>query len=378
MSQKPTVIFVVTEDWAFLSHRLPMARAARDMGCKVIVAARDNGNGAKIEEEGFRFVPIPMKRRSTNPFSELRTVWALVRLFRNEQPDIVHNVALKPILDGSLAARFTRRCHIINTFAGMGAIFIGEQRKGLRALLIHAFRWLMRPPNVHVIVQNEDDQEMLEQLGVINKERTTLIRGSGVDMDIYSQAPEPDELPAAVMVSRLLWDKGVGEFVEAARLLKTQGVDVRMVLVGTPDPSNPRSVPEEQVRHWRQEGIIEWQGHRTDIADLWAQSHIAVLPSYREGAPKSLLEAAACGRPIITTDTPGCRQMVDDGENGILVPTRNATALADAIARLVDDSELRASMGAAARRKVEEQYSSAIVADAIKKLYARLLASRPA
>ncbi len=375
MNGKPKVIFVVTEDWAFLTHRLPMARAARDMGCEVVVAARDNGVGAvrKIEEEGFHFKSIRMNRRRTNPIAELGTVWALIRLFRRERPDIIHNVALKPILDGTLAARFAPRCQVINTFAGMGSIFIGEDRRGLRSFLIRAFRWLMNPVNVHVIVQNEDDEGLLLGLGVARKERITLIRGSGVDTEKHPQIKEVGGTPVAVMVSRLLWDKGVAEFVEAARLLKRRNIDVRMTLIGDPDPSNPRSVPENQVRLWHQDGIIEWQGHRNDIVDVWSQSHIAVLPSYREGTPKSLLEAAASGRAIVTTDVPGCRQLVDDGMTGLLVPARNAGALADAVASLATDPKTRKKFGEAARRKVIEEFSSRVVAAETQKLYKKTL-----
>lgn len=375
MEKAPKVIFVVTEDWAFLSHRLPMARAAKDMGCDVVIAARDNGHTQAVEDKGFRFIPIPMNRSGTNPIKELRTVWALAKLFWKERPDIVHCVALKPILDGSLAARCAPVGNVINTFAGMGSIFIGEERRGMRLFLIRAFRWLMRSEKVHVVVQNEDDEEMLTGLGIAQSARTTLIRGSGIEMEMYSSSAEPEGIPVAVMVSRLSWDKGVQEFVDAARVLKERGVGVKMTLVGAPDPSNPRCVPEETVQAWQTEGVIDWQGHRNDILKVYTDAHIAVLPSYREGTPKSLLEAAACGRAIITTDVPGCRQMVEEGKSGLLVPPRDGHAIADAIERLAKDPELRISFGRNARERITRLYSSEVVAQGIKSLYTRLLAS---
>ncbi|MCW8951578.1 MAG: glycosyltransferase family 4 protein, partial [Rhodospirillales bacterium] len=367
-----------TEDWYFLSHRLPAARAARDMGCDVTVITRIGNGRAAIETEGFRVIPLGMERKGKNPFAEIGVISSLVGLYRRERPELVHHVALKPILYGTIAARIARVPKIVNAFAGMGFAFIAESGSGrfFRTILEVAFRFLMRAPNVHLIVQNEDDRAMFHNLEIGSASRTHLIRGSGVDTGRFSSSPEPGGNLVAALVGRMLWDKGVGETVAAARILKQRGNPVRIVLVGTPDPANPRSIPESTLREWHDEGIVEWRGRVEDIPALWAQAHIALLPSYREGLPKSLLEAAACGRPMIAADVPGCRELVKDGENGLLVPVRDAEALADAIAKLADNSALRRELGQAARQTVEGEYSETSVADRITALYRSLLPAR--
>ena len=362
------------EDWAFLSHRLPMARAARDSGFDVVVATRVSQHRAEIEAEGFRVVHVNFDRGGMNPFTEIRTVIALVCLMRREKPDIVHNIALKAILDGSLAELCSPVRHVVNSFTGMGAVFTGDSGFGLlRTILISAFRLLMRCANTHVIVQNDDDRAQLSSLGIGTSERTIKICGSGVDTKAFAPSPEPDGPVTVTMVSRLLWDKGIGELMAAAQTLHDRGSDVRFVIVGTPDPENPKSVDKETYNRWQQEGIVEFQGHRTDIAAVWAQSHIAVLPSYREGMPKSLLEAAACGKPMITTAVPGCRALVEHGVNGVLVPARDAISLADAIETMAADQEARHRMGRAARTMIEQHYADTIIMKQISDLYERLV-----
>lgn len=368
------ILFLVTEDWAFLTHRLPMARAARAAGAEVVVASRTGAATARIRELGYRVVPVAIDRGSLNPLRELATVARLVAILRRERPDILHNIALKPILDGTLAARFAPVPRVIDTFAGMGAVFIAEDGGLLRRFLIAMFRWLLRAPSVTVMVQNEDDRRLLQEFGIGCEGRTVLVPGSGVDVETFSPAPEPDGTVTATFVGRLLWDKGVGELVEAARILKNRGVALRIRCVGLPDPANPRSVNEDEVHRWVRAGLIDWQGYCADIDQVWAESHIAVLPSYREGLPKSLLEAAACGRPLVATDVPGCRALVRDGENGLLVPVREAAALADALQRLAEDAALRARLGAAARADAETLYADAAIETQTAELYRRLLA----
>ena len=362
------------EDWAFLSHRLPMARSARDSGFDVVIATRVSKHLPEIEAEGFRVVHMDFRRGDMNPFTELGTVIALIRLMRREKPDIVHNIALKAILDGSLAAMVSPVGYVVNSFTGMGAVFTGNLGLGLlRAILTNAFRLLMRRNNTRVIVQNDDDQAQLAALGIGRPSRTTKICGSGVDTTTFQPSPEPPGPVTVTMVSRLLWDKGISELMEAAQKLRDRGAAARIVIVGTPDPENPKSIDEATFMRWRSEGLVEFQGHRTDIAQVWAQSHIAVLPSYREGLPKSLLEGASCGRPMIATNVPGCRELVLDGINGLLVPARDAIELANAIEGLSTDSTLRKKLGTEARRLVEQKYSDNVIKHETIKLYSELL-----
>jgi glycosyltransferase involved in cell wall biosynthesis len=370
MTKKPKIIFVVNEDWAFMTLRLPMAKAALAMGGEVIVATRVNEHRAVMEDMGFRVAHVPFERGGINPFKELSVVWQLARLFRAERPDIIHTIALKAILDGSIAALAVPKATVINTFTGMGAVFIGSSGLGLvRKFLISAFHLLMGRNKAHVIVQNKDDLVLLLELGIARAQRTVLIAGSGVNMQEFPVTPEPTGTPVVTMVARLLWDKGMGELVSAAKLLVERGCEVKIQVVGDPDPQNPQSVDETTLQGWKTEGVVDFLGHCTDIATIWKNSHIAILPSYREGLPKSLLEAASCGRALIATDVPGCRELVIDGENGLLVPARDAKSLADAIERLVNDAELRVELGVGARKSVENSYADTVVMAAVRKLY---------
>ncbi|MCH8035744.1 MAG: glycosyltransferase family 4 protein [Proteobacteria bacterium] len=306
---KPVLLYLVTEDWYFWSHRLPIARAARAAGWEVLVATRVAEHGERIRREGFRLLPIGLRRRSLAPWREVAAIAELARLYRRERPDLVHHVAMKPVLYGSLAAALAGVPAVVNALAGMGYVFTssGVKARLLRPLIRTAFRWLLDRPNSRLILQNPDDIAAMTGAamtgatvakGTVTAERVALIRGSGVDIQIFRPREEPEGTPVAVMVSRMLWDKGVGELVEAARLLRRREVPLRVVLVGPPDPDNPASIPERQLRDWDASGDIAWWGERSDIAEIWAKGQIAVLPSHREGLPKSLLEAAACGRPM--------------------------------------------------------------------------------
>ncbi len=373
---KPVILYLVTEDWYFWSHRLPIARAARDAGWEVLVATRVENHGEQIEREGFRLIPIKMRRRSLAPWREFAAVAELIRIYRRERPDLVHQVAMKPVLYGSLAAALTGVPAIVNALAGMGYVFTSSAVKArlLRPLIKKAFRWLLDHANARLILQNPDDVAAMSA-GTVAPNRIVQIRGSGVDTTAFAPAPEPSGTPVAVMVSRMLWDKGVGELVEAARLLQRRGVPLRVVLVGSRDPENPPSIPERQLRDWDASGDVAWWGERSDVANIWANCHIAVLPSYREGLPKSLLEAAACGRPLVATDVSGCREVVRDGATGLLVPPRDARALADALERLARDRDLRRRMGAAARDLVTREMSEQVVVAQTVALYRSLAPS---
>jgi len=364
------LLFLVSEDWYFCSHRLPIARAARDAGAEVIVATRVRDHAEPIKAEGFRLIPLELSRSGRNPIRDLRTLAALIRLYRRERPDIVHHVALKPALYGSIAAWATGVPAMVNAFAGMGFVFIsnGVFARLLRPVIATLFRVLLNRESSRVVVQNPDDRALFEgRIGVAAR-RIVVIRGSGVDIDDFHPTAPPPGTPVAVCVARMLWDKGIGELVAAARLLRGRGVDIRIRLVGPVD-DNPASITPAQLDAWRAEGIVEIAGPSRDIAGEYARAHIAVLPSYREGLPKSLLEAAAAGLPLVATDVPGCREVCRDGETGLLVPARNAPALADALARLALDAELRERQGAAARRAAETEFAEAIVVAQTMALY---------
>lgn len=351
---RPKLLFFVTEDWYFCSHRLPLAIAARDAGFEVSVATRVNAHAEAISREGIRLIPLKLSRGGKNPLREWRTLWALFRILRNEKPDILHNVAVKPVLYGSLTARLAGTSRVVNALAGLGHLFaIQERASFLRNVVKLAFRFLLRGHG-RVIVQNPDDLQLLESSGAILKGQATLIRGSGVDLSRFAPSPEPPGTPIIVFAARLLWDKGVQEFVEAAKNLKKEGIEGRFVIVGAPDDENHAAIPSEQLADWAAEGMIECWGHRTDMAEILAGAILFCLPSYYgEGVPKVLLEAAASGRPLITTDMPGCREVVEDGVNGLLVQPRDIEGLTVAIKRLLSDSALRARMGQASRQRAE-------------------------
>ncbi len=354
--KRPKLCFFVTEDWYFVSHRLPLAVAARDAGYDVCVATRVRKHGDVIRNAGLRLLPFENDRSGVNPLAELATLVRLIRLWRRERPDVVHHVAMKPVLYGSIAARFARTPNVINALAGMG--WLVNSRTGFISRLKPTVRWflgrLLRTGTV--IVQNPDDASLLAQLGV-PAWRIVRIAGSGVDLQRFHPRPGPHGPPVVVLPARLLWDKGVGEFVAAARLLLERGVRARFVLAGSPDPANPSSVSAAQIRKWVDEGIVEAPGWIEDMPSLLGASSIVCLPSsYGEGIPKCLIEAAAAGLPIVTTDAPGCREIVRTEDNGILVPAKDERSLALALERLIADPQLRARMGARGRVRAEQEF----------------------
>jgi glycosyltransferase involved in cell wall biosynthesis len=365
------VLFLVTEDWYFWSHRLPAARAAREAGFAVHVAAREGEHGARIRGEGFDFHPLGLKRGSLSPLSEAAALLELIRLYLALRPEVAHHVALKPVIYGSIAARVAGVPAVVNAMAGLGAVFIAG---GARAAAVKAaFRLALPKTGTRMIFQNEDDRCVFVDAGIAPKERTTLIRGSGVDLEAFKPAEEPAGPPLVVLPARMLWDKGVGEFVEAARRLRARKSPARMALVGPRDPDNPAAISQAQLDDWGKEGIVELMGPRADMPAVLASAAIVCLPSYREGLPKALLEAAAAGRPMIAADVPGCREITRHGETGLLVKARDAGALAEAIEKLAADKPERARMGRRAREVAQAEFSDAEVAKRTLALYRELL-----
>jgi len=369
----PRLLYVVTEDWFFLSHRLPMARAAQAAGFEVHVATNVTDGAAAIAREGFVLHPVHFARGRLAPLATLATIRALRQLHRRIVPDLVHHVALQATILGSLAA-LGRPVARVNAITGLGYSFISESLKAriVRAAIGTLLRFLVDRRRSVALVQNPDDRALLRDLGIAAG-RIVLVPGSGVDVDRLEPTPEPPGPITLGFVGRLLDDKGIHVLVDAQRLLRAKGLAVDLLIAGTPDPANPASVSQAQAEAFGREPGITWLGHVDDIATVWARAHIAVLPSRREGLPKSLLEAAACGRPMVATDVPGCREIAIAGETGLLVRPDDPAALAAAIETLAQDRELRARFGRNARQLAERRFAADAIGRATVEIYILLL-----
>lgn len=374
------LLFLVTEDWYFCSHRLPVARAARDGGFEVLVATRVREHGDRIRGEGFRLCPLAWRRRGDGALGALRALLAIAKLYRRERPDIVHHVALKPVLFGGLALRLAfpasrRRPATIAAVAGLGSEMSGAT--GAAGLARRALGWALRHAADRVIVQNPEDGRALAALGVPSM-RIDLIRGSGVDTAHYAPLPEPEGPDMAVaLVGRMLRSKGVPDAVAAVRRLRSEGLPVTLLLAGPSDPDNRDSLGDAELRAIGAEPGIERLGNVADVREVWRRAAIALFPStYGEGVPKALLEAAACARPIVATDMPGCRDIARPGESGMLVPPHDVAALAEAIAALARDPERRQRLGERARALVEREFGEERVARQTLALYQAVLRQR--
>ncbi len=363
------LLYVVTEDKAFLSHRLPMARAARDAGFDVHVAASVGSNADAIRSEGFTIHSMPLRRGGLSPFGAISTIMALRQIKRDLSPAIVHHVGMQICVLGGISS-LGMTTPQINAMTGLGYAFTSTTAKALflRIVIAIALRFFLNRDHAVFLVQNPDDRAALETIGIAPR-RLARIPGSGVDTDKLMPMPEPDGLITVGFAGRLLTAKGIRALVAAHRILRTRGEDIRLLIAGTPDPANPDSVTLEEAQQWGREPGITWLGQVNDIASLWRDSHIAALPSHREGLPKSLLEAAACGRPMIATDAPGCREIVKHQETGLLVPIEDPQALASAISELAGSQELRARFGAAARQLVVDKMSAQAIGAATVALY---------
>lgn len=373
---KKKILYLVTEDWYFWSHRLPIARAAKEQGYQVVVVTRVQEHGERIKGEGFRLIPLSIRRQSKNPVREIAALFQLYRIYRQEKPDLVHHVALKPILYGSLAARFLGISNVVNALTGLGYVFIAQGARAslLRKVVELLYRFAFSADNCRVIFQNPEDGSLLTGKGIVSVDKSVLIRGSGVDVQRFTPAEgEPPGPPKIIIASRMLKDKGIGELVAAAAMLNQQQIACRLLLAGIPDPENPASISEEQLLAWNREYPVFWLGYVDDVPDLLKQCHIGVLASYREGVPKGLLEVASAGLPIVATDVPGCREVVRHGVNGFLVPPKDPASLAEALARLVQDKGMRQRMGRASREIAVNEFSEERVICDTLNLYEQML-----
>jgi glycosyltransferase involved in cell wall biosynthesis len=374
---KPTLLYVVAEDWYFLLHRLPMARAAADAGYHVHLATHVNRDRSTIEALGFEVHPLNWRRGSLNPLDIISIVRDIRRLYSRLRPDIIHHIALQPVVIGSIAA-MGLPVVTLNSLVGLGFAFTSSQPKArmVRTVFKVLLPRLMNRPNRAVTVENKDDKALLAAFG-LRSAPVFVLPGSGVDIARLTPLAEPTGTMTVAFVGRLLGNKGVRTLVAAHELLKRRGIQVRLLIAGEPDPANPTSVPMTEIESWKSRPGITVLGYVSDIVAVWRSAHIAVLPSRGgEGLPVSLLEAAACGRPLIATDVPGCREIARPGVNGLLVAPDDASALAEAISQLAQDAELRRRFGEASRRIVETEYSSDIVGREVVALYDRLSGCR--
>ncbi len=372
---RPRLLFLIDEDRDFCTHRLDLARAAREAGFEVLVATHVQRHAKRIEQEGFKLIPITLRRGVQSPHHDWSALIELIHLYRVLKPDIVHHVALKQVLFGAIAARIAKVPAVVNAVTGLGYMFQpGSPRRALlRWMITPVLRWALSNRRSVTIFQNKDDLEDFVRSGLVDMSRAVIIRGAGVNVAQFRPSPELDGIPVVMLASRLLRDKGVKEFVTAARLLKSNDIHARCVLVGTVDHDNPSSVSVAQVRGWSNEGVIEWWGHYDEMSDVFAFCHVVVLPSYAEGLPKVLLEAAACAKPLIATRIRGCQEVVRDGDNGLLVPVREARALAQAIMTLVQNKALREHMGARGRDIAVNEFRVQLIANETLSVYGRLL-----
>ena len=382
------VLFVVNEAYFFLSHRQDLGRAMLDRGYETHVAAPEDHawapNGfdvSELEKHGFFFHPIRLSRRGHNPLAELRTLLDIWRVIGLVRPDAVHLLTIKPIIYGGVAARARMVGLIILGFTGLGEVFAPSSALSrLRRKIVAAtVRSCLRRPGMVAIVQNSEDQAIVAELSCRASRPPVLIRGSGVDIRQFGPAKIPDGRPLVLFAGRLMWEKGVGDFVEIARKLKERGVDARFVIVGRTVPNNPSSLTRSQMEKWAGQGDIEWWGYQSDMASVLSQCSVFCYPSkYREGVPKVLLEAAAVERPLVVSDINGCREVVKNGVQGLLCAPGDISAFADAIESLVEDREECERMGREGRKKIVEEFDVKIVVRSTMNIYDEYFSERTA
>lgn len=367
------IMLVANTDWYLYNFRLELARFLEHLGHEVILVSPQGEYSSQFLESGFNWYSWNVGRRTINPFKELSALRQLGRIFRTEKPDLVHLFTLKPVLYGSLAAQWNRVPAVVNTLSGLGYVFLEKRLRGriLRQVVLALFRLAFRHPNKAVIFENSDDRETFIRWKLVSPSISHVVPGAGVDLERFAPSPQPGGMPLVILPSRMLVDKGVVVMAEAARLLKGR-IPVRIALVGMPDPGNPATVSEEVLRSWEAEEIVEWWGFQSDMPAVFRQSHIVTLPSFGEGLPTALIEAAASARPVITTDVPGCRDVIQVGITGLLVPPDDPIGLADAIERLVLDPALRQRMGTAGRALAADRFQCQAVNEQTAAIYAVL------
>lgn len=369
----PKLLFVINNIEFLYSHRMPIILGALAAGYEVHVATCFKDIELKHSDK-INYHYIHFNRNSINPLTELKPIVQLLKLYRTLKPAVIHHMCKKSVLYGCLLTRFFSEINVVNTIPGLGYMFISQSKKSIltRSVFLYGNRVGFHRKNLVVAFQNQDDEALFLKHKLVKPSQCILIRGSGVDIDEYKPTPKSEEAPPVIVLpARLLWDKGVGEFVEAARQLNSK-CDARFVLIGDVDPINPASIPAGTLSQWVDEGVIEHWGWCDDMVNVFEQAGIVCLPSYREGMPKALLEAAAAGLPIVTTDTAGCRDVIIDGESGFIVPVRDFKLLAERLLQLISSSQLRQQMGQKARIRAEQCFSTKIIVQQHLDLYSKL------
>jgi glycosyltransferase involved in cell wall biosynthesis len=366
-SSRPKVLLVANTGWYLYNFRLPLARSLRDCGLEVVLVTPRDAYVTRMEAEGFRWVELPLNRKSLNPFGEILALSRLVRIYQRESPAACHHFTVKCVIYGTIAAKLAGVRGVLNAVTGLGHVFLGERLSNriLRPFVRFLYRRVLTARRVQVVLQNIDDFDDFKKRNLILPEKTTIIRGSGINLTRFRPRPGPldgNPAPTILLASRLIREKGVVEFVEAARILKSKGLEATFTLAGSPDSGNPSALSRAELEAWRQEGVIDYLGHIEQMEPVLAACDIVVLPSYREGTPRILLEAAAMGKPIVTTDVPGCREVVQDNVNGFLVPARDPIALAAALEKLLLQPELRKSFGNAGLELVKDFCEKNVIA----------------
>lgn len=356
---KTKILFVTNVDWFFISHRLIIAEEAQKNGFEVIVAAEDTGRSQEIVNKGIQFINLPFSRSGTNPLIELKTLIKFYKIYSKIKPNIVHHITLKPVIYGSIVAKFLKIKGVVNAVSGLGYNFTGDRVSFVSKIMLQMMRYGFNNVNVSIIFQNRDDFQELKTLKVISQNNNIFwIKGSGVDLNIYKTDTFPsfDRIKVLLPI-RMLWDKGVMELFDASNILKNKYLDkIQFILAGLADEDNKAGVPASFLKSWENGEYVKWIGYQSDMFEIYNNSHIVVLPSYREGMPKSLIEACSMGRAIITTNAIGCKECVDEGINGYKVPVKNEKSLANAIEKLVNNPIKIVEMGVASRMKAEKEF----------------------
>jgi|YNPMSStandDraft_2_1061718.scaffolds.fasta_scaffold01067_6 glycosyltransferase involved in cell wall biosynthesis len=371
------IAFVANTDWYLSNYRLSLANLLREIGSQVYLISPKGAYSKTLQEQGFQWIEWKLNRRSVFPIWEIYSIVNLHNLYRRIKPDIVHHFTVKPVLYGTFISNLIGIRYNFSSITGLGYFFLGDAAwiKLIRYLILRSYSFVFRKPNVFVIFENQDDRSFFIEQNLANSDNTFIIEGVGVDIHQFTPCAEPEGTPIILYAGRFLWEKGLGELIEAARLLREQ-FDFRLVLVGNPDIGNPGSISMKVLKEWVQEGIAEWWGWQDNMADIYKKCHIVVLPSYREGIPTTLIEALAAQKPVITTNVPGCREVVTPGVNGLLIPARDSKTLRDALALLLSDRDLRIRMGKAGRKIAIEKFSKEVIDYKTIMLYQSILESR--
>jgi len=376
-NKKKKLLFICNRASYFNMHWRYRALNAIKAGYDVYVAVPELPTREDAEE--LKWVEFNLDRRSRNPLTELFSGYALLNTIRKIKPDLIHSITIKPNLYSGFISRFIGDIPVVMSVTGLGYLFIDQSfsTSVIRELAKMAYRWIGKSDNVTLLFENWDDRKLFLDSGIGNEKRCIRIPGAGIDLTEYYPSPELDGIPVVMLPSRMLWDKGVMEFVEAAKILKDKGVKAKFVLVGDTDQGNPKAVPSTSLKCWADEGYVEWWGFQENMVNIFSKSNIVCLPSYREGLPRALIEAAACARAIVTTDVPGCREIVKHGKNGLLVPAKDSTSLATALEKLINEQGMREKMGCMGREFALREYSQERVLSMTLKIYDAILCRVP-